>query len=80
MSQKAGGSSKKHGRNKVKCARYYAESRLDKSRVRRAAKFDAMVEESRERRAAHGPYAGERRRAARYAAYLKAKAGQPEAA
>ena len=35
--RKSGGS-KKHGRNKVKCARYRAEGRLEKNKAKKARK------------------------------------------
>jgi len=48
--KRSSGGQRKHGRDKVKCARYKAEGRREKNKARRIAKEERRQERFRERR------------------------------
>ena len=50
-SSKSGKGTKKHGRNKVKCARYRAEGRREKNKARKIAKQKKIQERAARKRA-----------------------------
>lgn len=49
-SRRKSGGDKKHGRNRVKCARYRAEGRREKNKARRKAKYERKMARLRARR------------------------------
>jgi hypothetical protein len=49
-SSKQKGGNKKHGRNKVKCARYRKEGRREKNKARRIARHERCLEKARQKK------------------------------